>query len=153
VEADYRSEESRALALQKAMEFAAKAKAGDFAKAGKGLGMTVKESKDFALQDYIEGLGSGSDFAAAFEMQPGQVGSPTSVGANTVVYQLAALTPANDADFAAQRDSITEQLAAQKRALAFEIYRQNLKQQLMASGELTLHEPAIRQFLSTYENP
>jgi len=153
VEADYRSEESRALALQKALEFAAEAKAGDFAKAAKGPGLTVKESKDFALQDYIEGLGSGSDFAQAFKMQPGQVGSPTSVGANTVVYQLAALTPANDADFAAQRDSITEQLAAQKRALAFEIYRQNLKQQLMASGELKLHDPAIRQFLSTYENP
>ena len=153
VEADYRLEESRTLALQKAQEFAAKAKARDFQKVAKGLGLTVKESKDFALPEYLEELGRGSDFAAAFKMKPGEVGGPSPVGAKMVVYQLAALTPANEAEFAAQRDSITEQLAAQKRALAFEIYRQNLKQQLMASGELKLHDPAIRQFLSTYQTP
>jgi peptidyl-prolyl cis-trans isomerase D len=153
VEADYRSAESRTLALQKAQEFAAKAKAGDFQKVAKGLGLTVKESKDFAAQDYVEELGQGSDFAAAFKMRPGEVSAPSQAGANTLVYQLAALTPANEADFAAQRDSIAEQLAAEKRALAFEIYRQNLKQQLMASGDLKVYEPAIQQFLSTYQKP
>ena len=145
--------ESRTLALKKAQEFAAKAKAGDFAKAAKSQRLTVKESKDFAAQDYVEDLGSASELAAAFKMRPGEVSVPAQMGANTVVYQLAALTPANEAEFAAQRDSIAEQLAAQKRELAFEIYRQNLKQQLIASGELKMYEPAIRQFLATYQNP
>jgi peptidyl-prolyl cis-trans isomerase D len=153
VEADFRAEESKSLALKKAQEFAAKAKAGDFAKAAKSLGLTVKESKDFAAQDYVEDLGSASELAAAFKMKPGDVSAPAQMGANTVVYQLAALTPANEADFAAQRDTVAEQLAAQKRNVAFEIYRQNLKQQLIASGELKMYEPAIHQFVSTYQNP
>lgn len=153
VEADFRAEESKSLALKKAQEFAAKAQAGDFEKVAKGLGLTVKESKDFSGQDYVEDLGSATELAAAFKMHEGDVSTPSQMGANTVVYQLEALTPANEADFAAQRDTIAEQLAAQKRSMAFEIYRQNLKQQLIASGELKVYEPAIRQFISTYQNP
>jgi hypothetical protein len=59
-------------------------------------------------------------------------------------------TPANDADFTAQRDQLAEEVLDQKRDLQFEIYRQNLKEQYLRSGKLKINEAALRQFLSSY---
>jgi hypothetical protein len=36
--------------------------------------------------------------------------------------------------------------------LAFELYRQNLKLQLVRSGELKLNATALQQFIALYEN-
>jgi hypothetical protein len=60
-------------------------------------------------------------------------------------------TPPNEADFEAQRDRIAEELVERKRSLGFEIFRQNLKQQLVGSKELKLNEQAMKLFLASYE--
>jgi hypothetical protein len=36
--------------------------------------------------------------------------------------------------------------------LAFELYRQNLKLQLIQSGELKLNATALQQFIALYQN-
>lgn len=56
VEEDYRAQQSKVIAAQKAQDFAAQAKTGDFKKVAQSDGLTVKESKDFGQQDYVEGL-------------------------------------------------------------------------------------------------
>ena len=59
--------------------------------------------------------------------------------------------PANEADFAAQRDQLGEELLDQKRDLQFEIYRQNLKDQFVRSGQLKINQAGMKTFLASYE--
>jgi hypothetical protein len=151
-EEDYRLEQSKVLAEDKAKQFAAQIKTGDFAKIAKSDGLTAKESKDFTQQDFIEGVGSGSQLSAAFTLPAGQTSEVLSLGGNSVVFRVVSHTPANEADFAAQRDQITEELLERKRSLAFELYRQNLKLQLERSGQLRMNPEALKQFIALYQN-
>jgi peptidyl-prolyl cis-trans isomerase D len=151
-EEDYRLEQSKVLAEDKAKKFAAQVKTGDFAKIAKADGLTAKESKDFTQQDFIEGVGSGSQLSAAFTLPVGQTSDVLSLGGNSVVFRVVSHTPANDADLAAQRDQITEELLERKRSLAFELYRQNLKLQLERSGQLRMNPDALKQFIALYQN-
>ena len=152
VEEDYRLEQSKVLAEEKAKQFAAQVKTGDFAKVAKADGLTAKESKDFTQQDFIEGLGSGSQLAAAFTLPVGQTSGVLTLGGNNAVFRVVSHTPANDADFAGQRDQITEELLERKRSLAFELYSQNLKLQLERSGQLKMNPEAMKQFVALYQN-
>ena len=152
VEEDYRAEQSKVMVLDKARQLAAQAKTGDFAKIAKADGLTVKESKDFTQQDSVEGVGSGSQLSTAFTLNPGQTSDPVSVGTNGVVFRVVSHTPANDADFASQRDRITEELLDRERNLVFELYRQNLMFQLMKSGEVKMNAGALKQFIALYKN-
>ncbi len=153
VEEDYRAEESKVVAGVKAREFAQQASAGDFQKVARSMGLETKESKDFTAQDFVEGLGSGSQLSAAFTLNPGQTsGRVPLANSNYVVFRVESRTPPNEADFAAQRDRIAEELLNQKRSLAFEIYRENLKKQLQQSGKLKINEQAMKAFLNLYQN-
>lgn len=151
VEQDYRAARSQELAAEKAREFAAQTKTADFKKTARAAGLAVKASKDFAPQDYVEGLGSGSQLSAAFTLAPGQMSDVVSLGANRVVFRVLGRTPANEADFPGQQDQISEELQERRRALAWEIYRQNLKQQLLSSGALKLNDSAMKNFLAAYQ--
>ncbi len=151
VEEDYRAEESKKLARQKAQEFASQAKNGDFKKIAQRDGLKVKESKDFTRQENLENLIPGSELGAAFTLAPGQTSDAIAAGTNNIVLRVVSHTPPDEASFAQQQDQIREQLLSQKHSLAFEIYRQNLKQQLLRSGELKINDSAIKQFLSGYE--
>jgi peptidyl-prolyl cis-trans isomerase D len=152
VEEDYRAEQSKVLAADKAKQFAAQVKTGDFAKIAKADGLTAKQSKDFTQQDSVEGLGSGSQLSAAFTLKEGQTSDVISLRENSVVFRVVSHTPANDADFAQQRDRISEELLDRKRSLAFELYRQNLKLRLIQSGELKMNAGALKQFIAVYQN-
>jgi peptidyl-prolyl cis-trans isomerase D len=152
VEEDYRADQAKVLAADQAKQFAAKVKTGDFAKIAKADGLAYKESKDFTQQDFVEGLASGTQLSAAFKLNPGQTSDVISLGANSVVFRVVARTPANNAEFAQQRDRITEDLLERKRSLAFELYRQNLKRQLIKSGDLKMNATALQQFIALYQN-
>jgi len=152
VEQDYRAAQSKVLAVTRAQEFATKGKTSDFRKLAQAAKLTVKESKDFTAQDFVEGLGSGSQFASAFTLAPGQTSDVLAVGGNQLVFRVVSQTPAKEADLPSQADQIAEQLREAKRTLAFEVYRQNLKQQLQRSGELKLNETAMKNFLASYKN-
>jgi peptidyl-prolyl cis-trans isomerase D len=152
VEEDYRAQQSKVLAADRAKQFVAQLHESDFAKVAKAEGLTVKESKDFTQQDSVEGVGSGLQLSAAFTLKVGQTSDVISVGENSVVFRVVSHTPANDSDFAAQRDGLTEELLERKRSLAFEFYRQNLKLQLLQSGELKMNATALQQFLALYQN-
>ena len=150
VEQDYRAEQSRVLASEKAKQFAAAARSGDFKKIAKMQHLDVKESKDFTRQDSVSETIPASAVAAAFTLAPGQTSDVASAGTNSVVFQVLSHTPPNEADFAAQQGQIAEDLLGRKREVAFEIYQQNLKQWLLQSKELKMNDAAMKQFLASY---
>ena len=148
---DYRAAQSKVLAAQKAAEFAKKAAAGDFKAVAKAMGMTIQESKDFTQQDSIPGLGQASALASAFTLDPGKTSGVVTMGTNQVVFQVVSHTPADEAAFLAQKDQLTQQLLSQKRELAFELYKEDLKQQLLKSGDLKMNDNGLKQFLANYQ--
>jgi peptidyl-prolyl cis-trans isomerase D len=151
VEQDYRAAQSQVLAAATAQEFATKAKAGNFKKVAQSLGLAAKESKDFTQQDYVEGVGSGSAFSAAFTLPEGETSDPVTVGSNHVVFRVVARTAADEAGLASQQDQIAEELLERKRSLAWELYQQSLKDRLKASGQLKMNEAAMKSFLAAYQ--
>ena len=150
VEQDYRAEQSKVLASEKAKEFAAAARSGDFKKIAKTERLDVKESKDFTQQDSVSETIPASAVAAAFTLAPGQTSDVAAAGTNSVVFHVLSHTPPNEADFAAQQGQIAEDLLGRKREVAFEIYQQNLKQWLLQSKELKMNDAAMKQFLASY---
>ena len=151
VEQEYRQEQSKVLANQKAQEFVSKAKAGDFKKIAKEAGLTATESNDFSRQETVTPAISGSALSSAFTLDPGQVGGPVSAGSSTVVFRVVSHTPANESDFAAQESQISEELLDRKRSEAFEVYEDNLKRQMLHSGQLKMNDAALKQFLDRYQ--
>jgi len=151
VEEDYRHAQSITLAQDKARKLADLAKTEDFDKAAKSLGLTSKQSNDFSANEYVEGVGSGTQLSDAFTLNPGQVSGVISAGTNQVLFKVVSHTPANESDFAAQRDQIGEELLDQKRNLQFEIYRQNLKDQYIRAGKLKINDAGMKQYLASYE--
>ncbi len=147
---DYRAAQSKILASQKAQEFAKAVKDSDFQKVAKKDGYSIQQSKDFTSQDYVEGLGTGSSLSSAFTMNPGATSGVISAGGNDAVFQVISHTPADESGFAAQKDQIREQLLEQDRNVAFQIYRENLKQQLTRSGKIKMNKAAMKSFLATY---
>lgn len=154
VEQAYRQEQSVILAADAAKQFSAKAKSGgDLKQLAKTAGLDAKESQDFTRQDSVGNSIPGSELAAAFTLAPGQTGDPVSIGpALSVVFRVISHTPADESQFASQQAQIAEELLERKRMVAFEIYQQNLKQQMMGSGELKMNDAALKQFLSQYQN-
>jgi peptidyl-prolyl cis-trans isomerase D len=152
VEEDYRAAQSKVLASQKAAEFAQKAAAGDFKGVAKAMGLTVKESGDFTAEGSVEGLGPASSLSDAFKLDPGKTSGVETAGTNDVVFQVVSHTPANEAEFAAQKEQIAQQLLDQKQELAFELYTKDLKQQLIKSGDLKMNDAGMKTFLAGYRN-
>jgi peptidyl-prolyl cis-trans isomerase D len=152
VEEDYRAQQSKTLSVEKARQFAAQVKTGDFAKIAKADGLTVKESKDFTQQDTIEGVGPGSQLPTAFTLNEGQTSDVVPAGGRSLLFRVVSHSAPDEADFAKQRDQITEELLDRKRNLAFELFEQNLKAQLVRSGELKLNNLALQQFIAQYKN-
>ncbi len=151
VEQDYRAAQSQVLAAEQAKEFAAKAKGADFRKTAQSLGLAPKESIDFTEQDYLEGVGSGSSLSAAFTLPQVQSSDAVSVGNNHVVFRVLARTAADESALAAQQEQIAEELLERKRSLAWELYQQNLKDRLKATGALKMNEAAMKSFLAGYQ--
>jgi len=152
VEEDFRAQQSRLLAAEKARQFAAQVKTGDFAKIAKADGLTVKESKDFTQQESVEGIGPGSQLPTAFTLNAGQTSEVVAVSGKSLVFKVVSHTAPDEADFAKQRDQITEELLDRRRNLSFELYEQNLKGQLIRTGELKLNDAALQQFIAQYQN-
>jgi peptidyl-prolyl cis-trans isomerase D len=151
VQEDYRAAQSKVIADQKAKAFAAQANKGDFAQLAKAGGYNLQESKDFTQQDTVPNLGPGQGVPEAFTLQPGQTSGVLTAEGNEVVIHVLSHTPPDQSNFASQEAQIREDLLTQKRSLAYEIYRQNLKKQLIASGQLKMNEQGMKTFLASYE--
>jgi len=145
--ADLKREKAAQQARAKADELAKRAKSGEnFAAAAKSLGLEAKTSDAFARNGNIAGAASGKQLAATFQMKPGDVGAPLSLGANWLVYRLADKQEPNPADFEKQKKEITDQVLQSKRSLAFEAFRTALENRLKQEGKLKLMPDKLKSF-------
>ena len=145
--ADLKQQKSVQLAQTSADELAKRVKAGEkFAATAKVLGLDPKTSDPFARSGTIPSVASGKQLSAAFFLKPGGVGGPSSIGENTIVYQIVDKTEPDPAEFDKQKKTITDNLLQQKRNLAFDAFRASLEERLKQEGKLKLMPEKLKSF-------
>jgi len=145
--ADLKQRKGAELARQKVQDLEKRVKAGEkFDVAAKALGLDPKTSDPFARNGTIAGAASGKQLVAAFQMKPGDVGSPLNLGANWLVYRVADKQEPNPADFEKQKKDLTEQVLQSKRSLAFEAFRTALEARLKQEGKLKIMPEKLKSF-------
>ena len=146
VEEEFKNERSSQLLNQKIQELSDRAKAEhDLKRAAKELGATVKTS-DFVLPDgQVPDVGSMAGQAAvAFNMKPGEISGAINNGANAVVLEVLENQQPTEADFAAKRDQIRDQLLQQKQQERFGLFVASLVDEMTRSGKIKRNEEEIK---------
>jgi peptidyl-prolyl cis-trans isomerase D len=146
VETEFKNERSVTLLTQKTQELSDRAKADhDLKKAAKELGATMKTSDFVAPDGQVPDVGSMSGEAAvAFSMKPGEISGPLNTGANGIVLSVLEAQAPTDADFAAKRDEIREQLLQGQKQQLFGLFVNNVRQQMEKSGKIKVNQEELK---------
>jgi peptidyl-prolyl cis-trans isomerase D len=145
--AELKREKSAELARIKAEELTKRLKGAEkFDAAAKALGLEPKTSDALARDGSITGAASGKQLAVAFNLKPGGVGAPLSLGQNWLVYRVAEKEEPNPADFDKQKKELTEAVLQSKRSVAFEAFRSALEERLKQEGKLKLMPEKLKIF-------
>ena len=150
---DYVTAEARTMAEAKAAELLAAAKTSSLAEAAASLGLEVVETEPFRRDGQVPGLASGQTLSAAFTAPIGELQGPLAVGPGYVVFAPIELIPADMTGFAVQRAALREQLLDERRAEAFEIFRDSLMARYQAEGKIRRYDARIQQFLNQAAQP
>lgn len=146
VEDEFKNERASTLLSQKTQELSDRAKAShDLKKAAKELGATMKTS-DFVLPDgQVPDVGSMSGQAAvAFNMKPGEISGPINSGATAVVLAVIENQQPTDAEYAAKRDQIRDQLLLSRQQERFGLFVSSLIDDMTKSGKIKRNEEEIK---------
>jgi peptidyl-prolyl cis-trans isomerase D len=151
VEDEFKSERSSVLLSQKVQELSDRAKTEhDLKRAAKELGATVKTS-DLVLPDgQVPDVGSMSGQASvAFNMKPGEISGPINSGSNGVVIAVLENQKPDEADFAAKRDQIRDQLLQGKQQELFGLFISNLRDSMEKSGKIKINQEEMKALTHT----
>jgi peptidyl-prolyl cis-trans isomerase D len=155
VEEEFKNERSSILLSQKIQELSDRAKAEHgLGRAAKEMGATVKSS-DFVLPDgQVPDVGSMSGQASvAFTMKPGEISGPINSGANAVVLQVLETQQPTEAEYAAKRDQIRDQLLLSKQQERFGLFVSSLVDEMTRSGKIKRNEQEIKALSRSGSEP
>jgi peptidyl-prolyl cis-trans isomerase D len=153
VEEEFKNERSSTLLSQKVQELSDRAKAEhDLKRAAKELGATLKTS-DFVLPDaQVPDVGSMSGQAAvAFTLKPGEISGPINSGTDAVVLAVLEDQTPTDADYAAKRDQIRDQLLLQKQQERFGLFVAGLVDEMTKAGKIKKNAEEIKTLTKSSE--
>lgn len=151
VEEEFKNEQAGTLLAKKLQELSDRAKAEhDLKRAAKELGATMKTS-DLVLPDgQVPDVGSMSGQAAvAFTMKPGEISGPIRNGADGVVLAVVENQVPSEADYAAKRDQIRDQLLQGKQQERFGLFVSNLVDEMTKAGKIKRNEEELKALTRT----
>jgi parvulin-like peptidyl-prolyl isomerase len=82
-------------------------------------------------------------------MKPGEISGPINNGADAAVLQLIESQPPSEADFAAKRDQIRDQLLQAKQQERFGLFVSNLLDEMTKSGKIKRNEEELKALSRT----
>ncbi len=155
VEEEFKNERSNILLSQKTQELSDRAKAEhDLKKAAKELGATIKTSEFVAPDGQVPDIGSMTGQAAvAFNMKPGDISGPITSGSNGVVIDVTDVQAPSEADFAAKRDQIRDNLLQAKEQELFGLFVTNLREQMEKSGKIKINQDELKALTRSESEP
>jgi hypothetical protein len=149
VRANYVFEQSREMAQTKAEELTKgleQMEKKDLKQAVRVLNLAVEATESVTRQGSIPSIGNMSELGPkAFTAEVGEVVGPVLAGGGHVFYQVASRESAKEEDLEQQETVIRQRLLNQKRQLAFETFQDNLRDRMVASGDLRIYEDVLAQ--------
>jgi peptidyl-prolyl cis-trans isomerase D len=126
---------------------------GDLAKAAKSLGLEVKTSSDVDRNGNIDGLGAASYISEGFGKPDGTLLSPiTTPDRGTVVAKVVGHVEADMSQLAAQRTTIRDEIKRQRAGDRNMLFEAGVKDALIKSGKIKIHQDVINRLLASYRN-
>jgi peptidyl-prolyl cis-trans isomerase D len=136
-----------------AQELIAKANemGGDLAKAAKSMGLETKTTPDFERGGSIEGIGSASYLASAFDKPTGAIFGPSGTpDGTTIVGKVLSRTAPDPAGLATQRGMIRDEIKSQRARDRATLFETGIKEQMVKDGKIKIHQDVIDRLISTY---
>ena len=87
--------------------------------------------------------------SVAFSMKPGEISGPINNGSDAAVLSVLENQQPTDADFAAKRDQIRDQLLQGKQQERFNLFVSNLVDQMTKSGKIKRNEQEMKALTRT----
>lgn len=142
VETDYKRERTASLLQEKIRQLADKAKTEHNLKAAaKEFGAEVKTSELVTPDSQVPDLGSMHGPAqVVFTMKTGEISNPIQTGRGATVLSLLDKQEPPASDFAAQKDKLRDELLAQKRDEAMNLFVTNLRAQMEKQGKIKIYK-------------
>jgi peptidyl-prolyl cis-trans isomerase D len=148
----YSTDESNRLAAEAAKAAAASAKKGESLEAiAKDYGLTVKTAAPFTVDGAAEGIGSGSQLAAAFKANVGDTIGPVTAGAGTFVCKVSEKIPADMAQYAQNKAAIVEGLIQQRQQLQSPLFRDSIVADLKKRGKIKMNDATISRLIGSLQ--
>jgi peptidyl-prolyl cis-trans isomerase D len=109
------------------------------------------KTSDFVLPDgQVPDVGSMTGQASvAFSMKPGEISGPIISGANGVVLDVVENQKPDEAEYAAKRDQIRDQLLQAKQQEIFQLFVSNLRDQMEKSGKVKINQEEMKALSRT----
>ncbi len=134
-----------------AQELFDKARAdGDLEKAAKAMGLTAKIAEDVGRSGNVEGLGSANYLAEGFTRADGTVFGPVGTPDGTVVAKVLQHLPPDMSKFAAERNTIRDQIKSDKARDRGTLFEAGLRDALTKQGKIKIRQQAIQNLVAQY---
>jgi peptidyl-prolyl cis-trans isomerase D len=150
--ARYNTDESNRLAAQAATTAAVRASKGESLEAiAKDLGLTVKTAAPFAVDGAAEGIGSGTQLAAAFKAKQGELVGPVTVGTSEFLCRVTDKIPADMNQFPQNKAAIVEGLLQQRLQVQAPLFRDSIVADLKKHGKIKMNDAAISRLIGALQ--
>src|SRR3984957_5485921 len=149
VKQSYLQGEANRIVAEKASKAAEllKQNGGDLNAAAKAVGGEVKSTDFFNRSGAAEGIGSASLLASVFDKPEGTVFGPLAASNQTVVGKVSGHQGADMSKFAAERDTVIEQLKGKAKADRLALLQDSILTDLIQRGKVKKHQAVIERLI------
>jgi len=123
---------------------------GDLEAAAKAAGTTAKTTDDFTRYGAAEGLGQAAHYIQAFTAPVGTVLGPLDNPEGMVVFKVIAKTPADESQYAAQRERIVEELKQRQAQEEGSLFEDSVVNRLTSEGKIKFHVEVMKRILERH---
>jgi hypothetical protein len=129
---------------------AVKSMGGDFEKAAKSKGLTVKTAPEVDRAGTLEGLGSAQYIADAFGKPDGALFGPLNSPNGTIVGKVLQHVPPDMSKLAEQRSTIRDQIKGEKARDRGSLFEAGLRDDLTRRGVIKIHQNVLNSLIAQY---
>jgi peptidyl-prolyl cis-trans isomerase D len=148
----YASGEAERLAQDAARQAAEGAHKGESLEAiAKRYGSEVKTAAPFSIDGAAEGIGSGTQLAAAFKANQGDIVGPVSAGSGQFICKVSEKIPADMNQYAAGKAAIVQGLEQDRLRLQQPLFRDSVLNDLKRRGKVKMNDAAINHIVERYQ--
>ena len=148
----YAESEAERLAGAAAQEAAASARKGESLEAiAKRYGTTVKTAAPFTIDGAAEGIGSGTQLAAAFKANVGDIVGPVYTGQNQFVCKVSEKVPADMNQYAANKTAIVQGLEQTKLQVQQPLFMDSVVNDLIRRGKVKVYDSVVNHLIEHYQ--